>query len=68
MEKKLPEIYEKKKINLNSLNLGGFAWTREDFLSFLHDPISEDFAILGGDVLSMENYPSLMIVGLLQNG
>ncbi len=54
MEKQLPDEYESKKISLNSLNAIGFAWKREDFLKFLQDPISKEFAILGGDVLIFE--------------
>ncbi len=55
MEKKLPDEYESKKISLSTLNVFGFAWKREDFFKFLKDPISKQFAILGGDVLSVQN-------------
>ncbi len=47
MEKQFPQEYESKKISLNSLNVGGFGWKREDILSFLKDPRSTGFAILG---------------------
>ncbi len=55
MEKQLPEEFELKKISLSSLNVSGFAWTREDFLKFLEHPISSQFAILGGDVLLIQH-------------
>ncbi len=49
MEKSLPKEYEAKKINLKSLNVGGFAWKKIYFIfSILKRP---DFAVLGGDVL-----------------
>ena len=51
MEKKLPKEFESKKISLKSLNFGGFAWKREDLLDFLLGSQSDEFAILGGDVL-----------------
>ena len=55
MEKKLPKEFEEKRISLSSLNVGGFAWKREDLISFFEDPRSNEFAILGGDVLSYKN-------------
>ena len=51
MEKKLPVEFENKRISLKSLSVGGFAWKRGDLLNFLLDPQSDEFAILGGDVL-----------------
>jgi hypothetical protein len=51
VEKRLPEEFEDKKISLKALGVGGFAWKRGDLLRFLVDPQSDEFAILGGDVL-----------------
>jgi hypothetical protein len=54
MEKPFPLKYEDKMISLEKLDVDGFAWKREDFLKFLEDQETSEFAILGGDVLSFE--------------
>jgi hypothetical protein len=55
MEKNFPQEYQDKKITLESLKVGGFAWKREYILKFLQDPNTREFAVLGGDVLSYTN-------------
>jgi len=51
MEKRLPETYEKKKIDLSPFGIRSFAWDRETILNFLSDKSCHDFAVLGGDVI-----------------
>ena len=53
MEKSLPEEYERKKIPVTD-GLG-FAWDKETFIRFLGDQSTEQFAILGGDVLALDS-------------
>lgn len=53
MEKKLPIKYEEKKILVTD-GLG-FAWDKKTFIQFLTDKETKNFAVLGGDVLNLDD-------------
>lgn len=51
MEKLIPEKYKSKLRIVNVTGANEYAWEFNTLMDFLNDPESDSFAILGGDVL-----------------
>ncbi|PIP93970.1 MAG: hypothetical protein COW00_02930 [Bdellovibrio sp. CG12_big_fil_rev_8_21_14_0_65_39_13] len=54
MEKKIPDKYQQELLELNMPGVEGKAWSKELLLKFLDDNSSKDFAIVGGDVIEID--------------
>ena len=51
----IPEKYRLKTIKVTIPGVIAFAWSKDLLLEFISDQISNDFAIIGGDVITTKN-------------
>jgi len=55
MEKLVPEKYRSKIIKVTIPGVSAYAWPRDLLLDFISDEKNIEFAILGGDVISVND-------------